>query len=153
MPSEKDYLHDPKIRSKWSLSNAINSIRIAQPNAKLGFTIVDTNINHDICIWLSMCRSRCDLLIVGIPELAYLKDKQEWQRLAFTYASLSVVDYIVPIENYDDKEVQEINPHFWIIRKDTSIANKHNNSERIGQTLVQLLDYPPWRTNSSLITL
>lgn len=105
--TKEELLYEPKVRAAWSIGNSITSIKQRNVTWKIGFAHFDSdNIEVGDCVFLSLARTKCDLLVVGIPtEMALRLQKKKFKfdmnERAFTLASLSVVDYIVPYEQED----------------------------------------------------
>lgn len=102
--TREELLYEPKVRAAWTIGNSISSIKQRNVTWKIGYVNFDSdNIEVGDCVFLSLARTKCDLLVVGIPtDLALRKIKKKFKfdtsERAFTLASLSVVDYIVPYE-------------------------------------------------------
>ena len=105
-PTKDELLYEPKVRAAWSVWQAVASIKQKNVTWKIGFAHFDSeNIEVGDCVFFSLARSKCDLLIVCCPSdlasrLQHRKFKFTLQERAFVLASLSVIDYIVP---YDEE--------------------------------------------------
>lgn len=102
--TKDELLYEPKVRQGWSIGNSISSIKQRNVTWKIGFVHFDSdNLEVGDCVFLSLARAKCDLLVVTLPtDLALRAQKKKYKfnlsERAFTLASLSVVDYIVPYE-------------------------------------------------------
>lgn len=117
-PTKEELLYDPKLRAAWSIGTSIASLKQRNVTWKIGLVHFDSeNIEVGDCVFLSLARAKCDLLVVCCPsDLALRLQKRKFkfslQERAFTLGSLSVVDYIVP---YDEETpalaLSSVNPH------------------------------------------
>lgn len=104
-------LYDPKVRAGWSVGTSIASIKQRNLTWKIGVAHFDSeNIEIGDCVFLSLARTKCDLLIVLVPSDLSLREQQRTLKFdlaerAFMLASFSFVDYIVP---YDEATPQLI---------------------------------------------
>lgn len=104
-------LYEPKVRAGWSIGTSIASIKQKNITWKIGLVHFDSeNIEVGDCVFLSLARTKCDLLIVLVPSDIALREQKKKFRFdlaerCFTLASLSSVDYIVP---YDEATPQLI---------------------------------------------
>lgn len=98
--SKQDYLYDPKIRDSVSLGNAIQVLKKNNPRIKIGYTNGKfRTLTPAHCVFLSLCKTKCDILIVGLNSdysLRLLKQESKFStsERAFALATLSVVDYV-----------------------------------------------------------
>lgn len=94
------YLLDPKIRTVFSLSRALGSIKLQKRDVKFGFYLLDKiQLTVSDVVELSICRSKCDILIVGVPKTLGLLFAKE---TAFLAASTISVDYVCILDNVDE---------------------------------------------------
>lgn len=97
--SKNELLYDPKIRSYESLGNAIQSIKSSR-RVKVGFANGKFRVLHPgHCVFLGLCKTQCDILIVGVNSdysLRLLKEQSPFdaKERAFALSNLSVVDYV-----------------------------------------------------------
>ncbi len=102
--SKEDYLYDARILPGLKVGAAISLMKRHRPTAKIGFTNGCFSILHPgHCVFLSLCRSKCDLLIVGLNSdysLRLLGKESPFstQERAFAVASISGVDYVCPFD-------------------------------------------------------
>lgn len=100
MPTKSELLYDPKIRSPHSLGNALQAIKQTKHGLKVGFTNGKfRTLTPAHCVFLSLCKTKCDILIVGVNSDYSLRlngseSKFTGQERAFALASLSFVDYV-----------------------------------------------------------
>lgn len=100
IPTKSELLYDPKIRSAHSIGDALQNIRKTNHSMKIGFTNGKfRTLTPSHCVFLSLCKTKCDLLIVGVNSDYSLRlnkssSKFTGQERAFSLASLSVVDYV-----------------------------------------------------------
>lgn len=100
IPTKSELLYDPKIRSAHSLGNALQTIKQTNNRLNVGFTNGTFKVlTPSHCVFLSLCKTKCDLLVVGVNSdysLRLLGKKSPFtaQERAFAIASLSVVDYV-----------------------------------------------------------
>ena len=98
--SKDQYLYDPKIRSPLSLGDAIQMLKRRNPMTKIGFTNGTYKVLTPAhCVFLSLCKTHCDLLIVGVNSdhsLRMLKRHSHFstKERSFALATLTVVDYV-----------------------------------------------------------
>ena len=100
LPTKAELLYDPKIRDSFSLGNSIQSLRKTKPGIKIGFangTFKVLTPAH--CVFLTLCRTKCDLLVVGVNSdyslrLNGKKSPFDAKERAFALASLHPVDYV-----------------------------------------------------------
>ncbi len=122
-------LYDPKIRSAMSLGNAIQTLRGGRNRVRIGFTNGKFRVLHPHhCVFLSLCRTRCDILVVAVNSdysLRMLKEESKFQakERAFAIASLGVVDYVTIFdEETPHLVIPQVNPD--VIFKGADYADK-----------------------------
>lgn len=115
--SRAEMLYDPKERPAWSIGQAVQSAKKRNPNLRIGFTNGKFRVLHPAhCIFLTLCRSRCDILVVGINSdysLRLLGTKSEFdaKERAFALGSLNSVDYVTIFdEETPHLTISSINP-------------------------------------------
>jgi D-beta-D-heptose 7-phosphate kinase/D-beta-D-heptose 1-phosphate adenosyltransferase len=103
---ELQLLYSEKIRNPMMLGNTLQSLKVATATQgarrlRIGFANGKFRYLHPAhVVFLSLCKTRCDILIVGINgdhslrELGTSSPFNSKQR-AFAIASLDVVDYVV----------------------------------------------------------
>lgn len=118
-PSKEELLYDPKVRGSLSIGNSLQILKRRNPLMKVGFTNgCWRTLTPAHCVFLSLCRSRCDLLVVGMNSDYSLRllgrespftDKER----AFMLASLSIVDYVTVFdEETPSLCISNISPSF-----------------------------------------
>lgn len=101
---KEDYLYDARILPALKVGAAIQLMKRYNPLAKIGFTNGTFKILTPAhCVFLSLCKSKCDLLIVGINSdysLKLLNREAPFstQERAFAVASIVGVDYVCPFD-------------------------------------------------------
>lgn len=110
-------LYDPKIRTSNSLAEAVNFLKKRLITSKVGLVHFDQDqVEPGDCVFLSLARTKCDLLIVLVPsDLSLRVNKKKFKfnskERCFTLASLSVVDYVCVYDEQDPSmQVININP-------------------------------------------
>lgn len=102
--SKDELLYDPKIRDAMAVGNSISSIKKHKRLTKIGFTNGKFRVLTPAhCVFLTLCRTKCDILIVGINSdysLRLLKNPAKFttSERAFGLASLAPVNYVVPFD-------------------------------------------------------
>lgn len=118
---------DGKIRHPMTLGNSLRALKKTffakhGRNPRVGFANGKFRYLHPAhCVFLSLCRSRCDLLVVAVNgnySLRVLNEKSvfEAKERAFAIASVSVVDYVTIFD--------EENPYLCIQQVDPDVIFK-----------------------------
>lgn len=111
-------LFDPKVRPAMELGDAVQSLRRQRAvGAKVGFTNGRFKVlTPSHCLFLAACKSKCDILIVGINSdysMRLLKSPSifDQKERAFALCALAVVDYVTIFdEETPFLTISEINP-------------------------------------------
>lgn len=109
--SKEDYLYDARILPALKVGAAVQLMKRYNPLAKIGFTNGTYKIIHPgHCVFLSLCKTKCDLLIVGINSDYSLKSLGRegpfsTQERAFAVASIVGVDYVCVFDEDDPSVV------------------------------------------------
>jgi len=97
---KEEFLLDPKIRESFQLGNSIQGLKKRNPVIKIGFTNGKfRTITPSHCVFLSLCKTKCDILVVGLNSdyslrLLNSQSKFDTKERAFALASLIPVDYV-----------------------------------------------------------
>lgn len=104
--TKDNLLVDMKIQSPMTIGDSVHFLRRQKPKVRIGFYSGRfSEITGLDCVFLSLCKTRCDLLVVGVESDYSARVKKDEVRQTekermFALASLSVVDYIIL---YDDE--------------------------------------------------
>lgn len=118
----EEYLLDPKIREAFSLGNSIQGLRKRNAAVKIGFTNGTFKILTPAhCVFLSLCKSKCDILVVAVNSDASLRSLKKdsffsVQERVFAVASLCCSDYVTIFD--------EETPHLCISKVNPDIIFK-----------------------------
>ena len=102
--SKAELLYDPKIRDAMSVGNAISALKRYKTLTKIGFTNGKFRVLTPAhCVFLTLCRTKCDILVVGLNSdysLRLLEQPAKFTTTerAFGLASLGPVNYVVPFD-------------------------------------------------------
>lgn len=135
--TKEQLLYEPKVRAGWSVGNSLSIVKKQNLTCKIGCAHFDhDNIEVGDCVFFSLARTKCDMLVVLIPsDLSLRLNKKNFKfdlaERCFSLASLSVIDYIVP---YDEESpnliLNAINPdilyHGRMQNENTDWANLSN---------------------------
>ena len=119
--SKSDLLQDFKIQAVDSIADSIFYLKRQKPLAKVGIYVGKfSELTARECVFLSLCKTRCDLMIVAVESdmSARLRSeaslcKYPTQERAFTVASLPFVDWVVTFdEESPNLMLSKINPDF-----------------------------------------
>lgn len=119
-------LYEPKVRNSMTLGNTVKAVKsqmVGQGRTpRVGFTNGKFRYLHPAhCVFLNLCKTRCDILIVAINgdySLRVLGEKSPFDQKerAFALASLNFVDYITIFN--------EENPYLCIGQVDPDVIFK-----------------------------
>ena len=119
--TKEQLLHDDKVQSAGIVGDSIQFLRRQKPLVKVGMYIGKFPvITPKDAVFLSLCRTKCDMLIVALQSDYSVRLKQEQSLVehpakerAFTIASLPFVDWVVLYDEEDpDLAVGTVSPDY-----------------------------------------
>jgi bifunctional ADP-heptose synthase (sugar kinase/adenylyltransferase) len=119
-PTKKQLLDDPKVQNCDIVGESIHFLRRQKPLIKVGFyTAAFDKLRPKDAVFLSIARTKCDLLVVVLPTSYSFRLKKdysshaEFNERAFLVASLPFVDWVCAYdEETADLAADKINPDF-----------------------------------------
>lgn len=147
--TKDDLLWDEKVVDSYEIGFSIQSLRKSRPGAKIGIYCSDfQEMNPADCVFLQLCRSSCDLFIVGIPTDYSLRIQGKVPRFntkerSFMAASHVAVQYV---SLFDEETcnfcIDSIDPDFIFHGRTMGDISYYDNILQKGK--LQLVEYP-WR--------
>lgn len=147
--SKEDLLWDEKVVDSYEIGKSIQSLRKSRLGAKVGIYCSDfQDLTPADCVFLQLCRSNCDLFILGVPTDYSLRLSEKVPRFntkerSFRVASHVAVNYI---SLYDEEScnfcIDSIDPDFIFYGR--TAGDIHYYDDILQKNKLQLIEYP-WR--------
>lgn len=99
-PTKEQLLWDEKVVDVHEIGRSVKSLKARNPLFKVGFYVSDfDDLTPADCVYLQLCRTNCDLLILGIPtDYSIRLNKKNsifsTAERCFRMGSMSYVNYI-----------------------------------------------------------
>lgn len=139
---------DMKIQPAMVVGDSIQFLRRQKPKTRIGFYAGRfSEITGVDCVFLSLCKTKCDLLIVAVESdySARIKNesslcKQRDKERLFALSTLTVVDYVVMYDEEDASScLQIVNPD--VVFRGLCEANEEAKFLRTTDK-IELVDHP-----------
>ena len=158
--SKEQLLVDMKIQPAIVVGDSIQFLRRQKPKTRIGlYAGRFSDITGVDCVFLSLCKTKCDLLIVAVESNYSARIKKEGdltkqsdnERL-FALSTLNVVDYVILYDEEDASTcLQIINPDIVF----SGLYEENEENKHLPRTnKIERIEHPfDLRSNKKLIPL
>lgn len=149
--TKADLLFEEKFRDDFEIGESLRIVKRGHVSAKAGIYVGDFDeLTPADCVFLQLCKSSCDFLIVAIPtdysgRLSGKSFRFNTEERVFRLGTLYPVDFIVA---FDEKDcglcLDKIDPDFIFHGRTMDDMSTYSSRAELSKNKFVLIDYP-WR--------
>ena len=149
--TKEQLLFDNKFRDDFELGRSIKAVKQGRILTKIGMYVSDfDDLTPADCVFLQLCRSNCDLLLVSIPSDYSMRQNGKSPRFPlseriFRLGSLYCVDYVAAFdEETCSLSVDKVDPDFIFYGRTDGDDSALESLLSTQKQKLKLIEYP-WR--------